>query len=177
MSDRIHLNIVNKKKFKEYLKSYNDEDGSHYLLGRHIEGGKSIEVFDELPIDQYRQLFKDDEDEYCPYIITKNKIRGILKFYQKSLLSNAENKIKDMANIIKAVNLNDKFSDESISKIMVHFRSYRLHHEFLKLYFEGLIKDDTLVQEDGQFLLDYYYILDMYNTFDSKRDIAIITHG
>ena len=173
MSYRIHLNIGPKDQIKKYLYK-TPADESIYLAGNQIRNGITLELDDELPIEHLKKIAKFKDAEYCPYSLTKNDILEIIFFYRKKQFDLATKEIEKLSKIkddIEAGRLSD-----ALGPVCSFIMYENLNNENLRNYFKE-IESKELVKEEGRFLLDYFYLVRLYDNFSSKSDMAVITHG
>ena len=152
MSYRIHLNIFDKKKFEEYKNNFNYEEEYGFNLDN-LESKKDLGIMQSLDLKEFSNLKLKQKEEYNPKILTKDDLLKIIKFYQK--------KIKD--------GFNEKETDPTTLKYIYT----DIHSYFLRLS----KTKELLIADNGFYFLDYFYIVDMYKNFDSKKEVLIITHG
>ncbi len=147
MGYRINLNIVDKSDF-ESVAEFN-YDTIYDLIDRKKT---RIELWNELNLDLFDKT-EGEFDEYHPRILNKSDIREILKVYQKLLVESSEERMKKQ-------------------EYSITFDHY------IKCYFDQLIDtDSTKVKGSGLFLLDYFYLVEIYDRFSDESDVCIITHG
>ena len=91
-------------------------------------------------------------------------MQKILDFYKEFLRDSFKDKQKEF----------DKYIENHKEKI--DFLSISSHYRYLERYFDTLIKRKENISESGLFLLDYFYLV---NIFDNMKEdeVAIITHG
>ena len=47
----------------------------------------------------------------------------------------------------------------------------------IKAFFKNVIKKDCFTTDSDYFLLQYFYLVELYKKFDDEKQIIIITHG
>ena len=166
MSYRIHIGIIKKKDLDNHLsKTFIDNDEDYDKKWNFFYKSRDIELFDETPIEQFKIVKGYENEEYQPYILTKVDFQKLLNFYKDFLKKSFEKKEKQYDNIKrkKDINLKNIVNDN-------------IHFYYLKSYFKNLIKQDKNMTESGLFLLDYFYLVKIYENW-KNGDRALITHG
>ena len=164
ISYRIHLGIVKKKDLDEHLsKNFSDSDEDYHKKTDFFNQSWDVELFDETPIEQFTKINGYD-DEYPPYRLTKKDVQIILNFYKQFLKNYFENKQNEINK-----HLNNSSDEINLYSISTHF-------QVLKNYFGRLIKQNKNICEDDLFLLDYFYIVKIFDNM-KEDEVAIITQG
>lgn len=158
MSYRIYLGIRKKKYLNQYIARHDrTEEYSYFDFDC-----RDIELHDGLDIERFSPITEYKDEEYEPYVLTKKDVLYIIEYYQKLNLENYKEKMKITE---KEFNL-DKRNSLGVHLMYMH----------IVTYFGRLIKEKTLITDAGFFLLDYFYLVKMYE--DMKDDeCGIITHG
>lgn len=164
MSYRIHLGIVKKKDLDEHLsKKFSDDDEGYQRKNDFFNRSWGVELFDETPIEQFTKI-KGIDEEYPPYILSKEDVQKILDFYKQFLKDYFEEKQNQIHKHIM-----NKDYELNLHSLSTHFR-------VLKNYFNCLIKQNKNISESSLFLIDYFYIVKIYERMNSD-EVGIITHG
>lgn len=156
MSYRIWLGIAKRKELNEYLATTMDD---YFEFGyKH----QDIELHDELDIERFSPITKFKDIEYNPYILIKEDLQYIIDYYKELNLKNYEEKMK----------ITDKdFNADKRKQLGMHLMYYHIVG-----YFKGLIKHKKNISDAGFFLLDYFYLVRIYDTI-KEDECIIITHG
>ena len=166
MSYRIHIGIVRKKDLDEHLsKSFSDSDDDYDKKWGFFNSSNETELSDETPIEQFKIAKGYEEEEYPPYVLTKKDFQKILNYYKQFLKDSHEKKEKELDELGS--------KDDIDRKKMVAFN---INCYYIKSYFDGLLKKNINIDSSGLFLLDYFYLVRMYENW-KNGDRAIITHG
>lgn len=162
MSYRIHLGIIQKKDLDKHTsKQFSDSDEDYDKKMDFFTHYRDIELFDETPIKQFEKLKGYENEEYPPYVLSKNDLQKILDFYKKFLKESFKNKQK----ILDKKNIKP-----------IHISDLKGHFHYLKCYFDGLIKQKKNISDCGLFLIDYFYLVMIYEKW-TEGDVALISHG
>ena len=152
MSYRIHIGIVKKKDLDNHLsKTFTDDDKGWDEENSFFHASRDTELNDWTKIDQFRIVKGYEKEEYPHYILSKEDFQKVLDYYKKFLKESFELK------------------EKSLEKQPLHFH-------YLKSYFNTLIKQKTNITTSGLFVLDYFYLVRMYENWQNG-DVALITHG
>ena len=152
MSYRIHIGIVKKKDLDKHLaKTFTESIEDWDEKWDFFHNSRDTELNDWTKIDQFKIVKGYEEEEYPPYILTKEDFQKVLDYYKKFLKESFELK------------------EKSLEKQPLHFH-------YLKNYFKTLIKRNVNITTSGLYVLDYFYLVRMYENW-KDGDIALITHG
>lgn len=164
MSYRIYIGIVKLKDLNKQLSvKFTDSDEDYDKKWDFFYNTRDTELNDGTDIGQFKIVKGYEDEEYAPYILTKKDFQKILDYYKHFLKEYFEKKENDLK--CKPANIEQhKFSNISI------------HFYYLANYFKRLIIQNKNIDTDGLFLLDYFYLVQMYNNW-KNGDRAIITHG
>jgi hypothetical protein len=166
MSYRVHIGKIKKKDLDNHLsKTVTDSDEDYDEKWDFFYNSRETELFDETPIEQFKIIKGYENEEYPPYVLTKKDFQRLLNFYKNFLKDSFEEK--------------EKQYDKIKSKNDIDLRTIvnnNIHFYYLKNYFKNLIKQNKNITESGLFLLDYFYLVNMYNSW-KNGERAVITHG
>lgn len=161
MSYRIWVGIVKKKDLEVHLsQEFTDSDEDYDKKWDFLHNLTKIELNDNTPIEQFKVIKGYEDEEYPPYVLTKKDFQKLLNYYKKFLTESFKEKEKEVRE--------NKYKDNSLS--------YERHIYHIKIYFDRLIKENKNIDSSGLFLLDYFYLVRMYENW-KNGDRAIITHG
>ncbi len=107
-----------------------------------------IELNDNTPIQQFKVIEQYKDDEYEPYVLNKKDFQKIIDYYKNFIHEDYSNHDKDM-------------------KMM------RWH---IERYFNKLKIQNKNIETAGLFLIDYFYLVNLYETI-KEDECFIITHG
>jgi hypothetical protein len=159
MSYRINLTIEKRKDYEEYLKNYTSEEGEEPYFDF---GSRLTELNDELYITQFKEIEQFKEQEYNPYILDKNDFQIILDYYKKFILDNLNHYKTDL--------------NKSPRQYMIWYFEDLLKKKSNIKDVKNVEKEDKNIKSSGLFLLDYFYLVSLFNNLKDD-DIIIITHG
>ena len=166
MSYRIHFGIVKKSDLDNHLsKGFNDTDEDYDRKWDFFYNSRQTELSDETHIERFKKVKGYEEEEYPPYVLTKRDFQELLNYYKEFLLESFKKK-EEMFDSIKS---KEDIDLREISNLNIHFY-------YLKSYFKRLIKQDKNIDSDGLFLLDYFYLVKLYENW-KKGQRGLITHG
>lgn len=166
MSYRIYIGMVKKKELDYHLlMKFIVKKKDFDVQSDFLNNLREAELFEETPIEQFKKIKEYEKDEYPPYILTKNDFQKILNYYKQFLKEYFEKKEKTLNKIQNK----EKVEIRKIAIINSHFH-------YLTNYFKRLIIQNKNIDTNGLFLLDYFYLVKMYDNW-KNGDIAIITHG
>lgn len=149
MSYRIHIGTANKKKFEEKISSISNIDDEGWdELSTLLSSTRDTELIDSFKISQFTPIKKLKDEEYPPYILDKNDFQKILDYYKVLLYD--DNKRKD--------------------------KSWEGTKLYVEHYFKRLISEKKNIDSSGLFLLDYFYLVRMFENIKDD-ECFIITHG
>ena len=164
MSYRIYIGKCKKKDLDNHLsKQFTDSDEDYDEKWTFFHNTQDTELNNNTNISQFKIVKGYEDEEYPPYVLTKKDFQKILDYYKQFLLDDFEKKIND---------LNCKHNDiklKDYSHINVHFH-------YLANYFKRLNQTHKNIDSSDLFLLDYFYLVKMYDSW-KNGDRAIITHG
>jgi len=162
MSYRINLTIEKRKDYQEYINNYvpekDDEESYHYFNF----GKRLTELNDELDLTQFKEIEKFKEQEYTPYILDKNDFQIILEFYKEFILDNLKHYKTDM--------------NKSPRQYMIWYFEELLKKQSNIDIIENIDNEDKNIKSSGLFLLDYFYLVSLFDNLKND-DVIIITHG
>jgi len=166
MSYRIHFGIVKKKDLENHLsKHFGNGDDDYDKKWDFFNDSWAVELFDETPIEQFHIVKGFEDEEYPPYVLSKKDFKKILDFYKHFLKESFEKKEHQLDKIKSK----DDIELREISNI-------NCHYYYLKCYFSTLIEQKKNISESGLFLLDYFYLVKLYENWKNGQR-GLITHG
>ncbi len=166
MSYRIHFGIIRKTDLDRHLlKKFTNSDNDFDKKWSFFDNSRQTELFDETPIDQFKKVKGYEDEEYPPYILTRKDFQELLNYYKEFIMESFKKK-EDILNNIQS---KEDIDLREISNLNIHF-------SYLKSYFKRLIKQNKNIDSDGLFLLDYFYLVKLYENW-KNRDRGLITHG
>ena len=166
MSYRIYIGIIKKKDLDNHLsKCFSDSDEDYDKKWDFLNSSTDVELYVNTPIEKFKVVDGYNDEEYPPYVLSKKDFQKILDFYKHFLKESFESKQKEIIKILKN-------EDKDTTKL----RSVSIHFHYLTSYFDVLIKQKMNIDSNGLFLLDYFYLVKMYENW-KNGDRALITHG
>lgn len=164
MSYRIHLSILRKNQINEYLKRTEDK---YFNENEDLDFEYETELHDETPIEDFTPIEKFKDSEYSPYILDKNDFQKILDYYKNLIYESIKEKVE----------LTDVKRNEE-NKILIEDKNAGIHIHFyyIQNYFNGLIKNNKNIDSSGLFLLDYFYLVRLFENLKDD-ELILITHG
>lgn len=166
MGYRKHLKIISKSNFEKAIENEKKWFNFIYETGKF----KSIEISDSTDLRQFKKIKSLKHLEYPPYILTKKDLLKIINFYKEQQLSIAKDKLAQFDRI------KEKGSLQVDSDISLFMNSYFILLINVESYFKK-VDDKYLVNDSDYFLLQYFYLVELYKTVDFKKDVLVITHG
>ena len=124
-----------------------------YRIWLHVGEYRRIELFNDLNLENFPIIEGTQEDEYPCYKVYKDELKNILIQYQYLLRDNAKHKMKKQTSV----------SEDLQSCIEYH-------------YFKKLIDNELLIQDSDSFLLQYFYLVNMYKKMNHETFFKI-THA
>ncbi len=124
-----------------------------YRIWLHTSENRRLELYDRLNLKSFPTIKETKEDEYPSHEIYKSDLKDILLQYQHLLRDNAERKIENQTPVFKNIQ---------------HYNEY--------CYFKKLIDNELLIQDSDSFLLQYFYLVDIYKKMNNETYFKI-THG
>lgn len=113
---------------------------------------EKIEIRDEIEVSEFEKVDENSNDEYPDYIVNKETMEFILEFYRKRIIKVAENYLNK-----------DKLQYTTLFWYSV------------KSYFEN-ININNPIQDSWAFVIQYFYLVDIYRNTDRENDILTISH-
>ena len=163
MSYRIHIGLIKKKELDEFISNHDrSKEDSWEKRWDFLSSKRDIEIFDSTPIDEFKIIPSFEDEEYEPHILNKKDFQRLLDFYKKHLMESHKDKQTKL-------NLKGKEAEREL------LNSLTFHHH-IEYYFKSLLKRNKNMGQSGLFLLDYFYLVRMYDNW-KNGDRAIITHG
>lgn len=168
MGYRIHLGIVKIKDLKDQLhKDFSNiecEVERYEAEQEFFYNTWDVELQDNLDLNQFRPIKKYKDDEYPPYRLNKKDFQKILDYYKKMICEDSKEKERISNN------------KELFEKDRRHLISVSTHYMYIHSYFERLIKSNKNICSSGLFLLDYFYLVRVFESMKTN-ECVIITHG
>ena len=177
MSYRIHIGVINKKAYKEYLKEYKKSKNEDKCFDMKTP----IEISDNTDIEQFKNI-PIKKKEYHPKILNKKDFKKILISYQNLMLEISEDRLKKIVLIKESywkenesneMNKLSKVTNEAVDLI----NRLQTDCHYTQWFFERLQKNDILISDSDHFKFQYFYLVKVYETFNDKTDVLILTHG
>jgi len=166
MSYRIHFGLIKKSDLDNHLKKkFTNSDEDFDMKWDFFYNSRDIELFDETPIEKFKKVKGYEDEEYPPYILTRKDFQKLLNYYKQFIMDSFEKK-ESMLDKIKS---KEDIDIREISNLNIHFY-------YLKSYFKRLIKQNKNIDSSGLFLLDYFYLVRIYENWKNGQR-GLITHG
>jgi len=124
-----------------------------YRIWLHTSEYRRLELYNELNLESFILIEGAEKDEYPSHKIYKSDMKNILLQYQILLRDNAKYKLEKQTPVFKD---------------MQHHIEYH--------YFQKLIDNELLIQDSDSFLLQYFYLVDLYKKMNHETYFKI-THG
>lgn len=174
MSYRIHLTICKRENYEEFLRLHkeNPEDNIFYLPD--VKDKISVEISCESPIDGFNEIEDIDKDEYPPYLLNKEDFKQILIYYQDLQIELNNDRLKNVIYLRSKKYGTLKRKMGQLRRLFMVFWNYAW---WSKTYFEDLKGRGLLISDSDRFEFQYFYLVGLYESFNDKTDVAIITHG
>jgi predicted metal-binding protein len=166
MGYRIYVGLVEKNDLQEHLKKeFTDTNEDFDEKLSFFYNSRKTELNNQTDIRQFNIVKGYENEEYPPYIVTKEDFQKILDYYKKFLMED----FKEKELMLSKIKSKEDIDVREISSLNVHFC-------YLSNYFKNLIKFNENISEDGLFLLDYFCLVKIYENWKDS-EIGIITHG
>jgi hypothetical protein len=163
MSYRIRIQIERQSKVEEYIDNYiiDEDEGIYFDLP-----GETIELHDGLDLEQFTVIDEFKEQEYKPYKLNKLSFQIILDYYKNLICEDYSEREKKIDNF--------KDLDEREKEFLLNSIGNQSHR--IKSYFKSLSYENKNIRSSGLFLLDYFYLVDLYDNMH-EDECVILTHG
>jgi len=204
MNHGIYINIIEKTKYKKIYKKYKAESqytrkhSNKYKYGdkynnpytTFIESIKNGSTYSEridsrIEIDKYDSIKMDETSgkDNTIHILQRKDLKDILKQYQNLIVEdinkideNYEKLSKDIAEKLDtSLEYTIKLASPEWDMLQALFDFVIGYVAFTKEYFEKLIKDDKLISETDNYILQYFNIVRIYDNFEDQHHVLVIT--
>lgn len=167
MGYRKHLKVIKRSAYEKHLSEYVDNEDMMFCEGI-CKINTEIDV--DFPIDNLDDVGLRYDDEYPPKVLSKKDIRGLLLFYQKKQSEYSKKRME----LYKNIDVND---ESSIDKLVSSEFTTFLHNSSISSYFDKRIETKGFLGDSDFFLLQYFYLLMIYQSYFEEEYVFIITHG
>jgi hypothetical protein len=179
MGYRINLNIIDKEYWESFINEpvHKVQDDDYYFWDT-FDNSKyktETEISDMTKINHFTKVKLTKDNEYPLYILTKVDFLEIIKFYQHFLAENSGKEIEKIEKIRDQYSKTKTFNAYDIMEVLSH--SCWLEENIQYYFGTRLKKCHELVLDDSRFLLQYFYLVDLYNNFNEQTQVLIISHG
>jgi len=166
MGYRIYFGLIKKSDLDNHLKrKFTNNDEDYDEKWNFFYNSRNIELFDETPIWKFKKVKGYEYEEYPPYILTKRDFQELLDYYKQFIMKS----FKEKESMLDKIKSKEDIDVREISNLYIHFY-------YLKSYFERLIKQKKNIDSSGLFLLDYFYLVRIYENWKNGQR-GLITHG
>lgn len=162
MSYRIYISITKKEALDKFLLG----DTSDFEFEEH---DIIAELYDNLNLKQFTPIEQYKDEEYPPYILNKDDFQKILNCYKSIIFENMKEKEQYLN---KLVDIGEEEIKIDRSELISIWRNY----VYISNYFEEILNTETLIKTSGLFLLDYFYLVKMFENL-KEDEVFLITHG
>lgn len=169
MSYRIHLSMMSKNDYDNYIKL----DYDHF--SRAMYSTEQIEISDETELTIFTPIHKFVNDEYTPYIInSKNEFKILLNQYKKILYDIFTYNIKEYNELsYKLLKSNDNI-EFKLSNFANMYHSYLYN---ARLFMSKVLDSNDFVCDSSYFFIQYFYLVNIMQTTNFNKIVGVITHG
>lgn len=176
MSYRIHLSLLSKNDIEKAIETaytYKESEGYIYL---ELPNNR-IEIIDTAPIGHLPKVFPKETIGYHPYYLSKPEFRKLLIYYQKHIVNNAQIQYAKIDEINETYKNKEQITslDKSLNKKFYYTCITNISET--KSYFEKLLKENKLLDDSSLFIIQYFYLVKLYETFNEDTHVMVVSHG